>query len=329
MGSLFSSSPRPLFDANTELPDLKGKVAIVTGGNSGVGFATVQLLARAGAKVYLAARNESRATGALFRLDAEGRGPGNGDVVWLKLDLSDPRAAKQSAEVFLQKEQRLDILINNAAIMSSPFQMNAVGIQETMVVNHFSPFIFTRTLLPLLKSTAEAGSDVRIIAVTSSTITMVPRDAHFRTREDWNVKYEGQVFDGLKRYAKSKLASVLWINELQRRLNADGSPITCVSVDPGAIDTEGSRAVKSRSLVLRIILNLLQFLRAVASPPESARGVVLAAVSPALQNDPSAYKAALFKPIGKVVPKPGLAANEELGKEMWDSTEALLREMGV
>ncbi len=78
--------------------------------SSGVGFASVQLLARAGAKVYLAARNESRATGALSRLDAEDLGPGNGEVVWLKLDLSDPKAARQSAEAFLQKEQRLDIL---------------------------------------------------------------------------------------------------------------------------------------------------------------------------------------------------------------------------
>lgn len=78
--------------------------------STGIGLATVQHLARAGAKVYLAARNESRATGAMAQLDAEGFAPGNGEVVWLKLDLSDPRDAKKSAEEFLKREERLDIL---------------------------------------------------------------------------------------------------------------------------------------------------------------------------------------------------------------------------
>lgn len=67
-------------------------------------------LARAGAKVYLAARDESRATGALAQLEVDGLGPGNGEVVWLKLDLTDPRDVKKSAEEFLKRETRLDIL---------------------------------------------------------------------------------------------------------------------------------------------------------------------------------------------------------------------------
>lgn len=78
--------------------------------SAGIGFATVQHLARAGAKVYLAARNESRATGAIARLEHEGLQPGDGEVIWLKLDLSDPRDAKKVAEEFLKREKRLDIL---------------------------------------------------------------------------------------------------------------------------------------------------------------------------------------------------------------------------
>ena len=78
--------------------------------SAGIGFATVQHLARAGAKVYLAARNESRATGAIARLEQEGLQPGDGEVIWLKLDLSDPRDAKKAAEEFLKREKRLDIL---------------------------------------------------------------------------------------------------------------------------------------------------------------------------------------------------------------------------
>jgi NAD(P)-dependent dehydrogenase (short-subunit alcohol dehydrogenase family) len=76
--------------------------------STGIGYATVQHLARRGAKVYLAARNESRATGAIAKLEADGLG--SGEVHWLKLDLSDPRTAKSAAEEFRKREQRLDLL---------------------------------------------------------------------------------------------------------------------------------------------------------------------------------------------------------------------------
>ncbi|KAG6811832.1 hypothetical protein H0H92_005629 [Tricholoma furcatifolium] len=98
------------FDPLTDIVDLKGKVIIVTGGNKGIGYGTVQHLARGGAKVYLAARNEERARIAIETLREGGFEPGNGDVAWLELDLSDPRSAKHSAEKFLTMEKRLDVL---------------------------------------------------------------------------------------------------------------------------------------------------------------------------------------------------------------------------
>jgi len=98
------------FDPQADLPLLHGKVIIVTGGNGGIGFATVQQLARRGAKVYMSSRNEEKCKAAIERLKKESLEPGNGQVEFLKLDLVDPRGAKQSAEEFMKKEERLDVL---------------------------------------------------------------------------------------------------------------------------------------------------------------------------------------------------------------------------
>lgn len=129
----------PTFDPAKDLPDLTGKVVIVTGSTyvtsscsllfklpvtpyidrtsfvhivcrSGIGLATAAVLLRKGAKVYFAARNEEKAKACIKRVEEEGLGPGNGQAVFLQLDLADPRGAKKAAEEFKAKEERLDIL---------------------------------------------------------------------------------------------------------------------------------------------------------------------------------------------------------------------------
>ncbi|KAF8076822.1 hypothetical protein FPV67DRAFT_1406871 [Lyophyllum atratum] len=106
--------PSKTFNPVRDLPTMKGKVVLVTGSSSGIGFATLQHLSRMGAKVYMATPNEERSKAALERVENEGREPGLGEVIWHELDLEDPRNAKASAERFMEKEKRLDVL-------SSPF----------------------------------------------------------------------------------------------------------------------------------------------------------------------------------------------------------------
>lgn len=120
------------FDPATDVPDLSGRVVIVTGGkwvkpppdlanklishtSSGLGLETVKVLARHGARVYLAARNRQKGLNAIERIRAAGLSPGNGPIEFLELDLASPKLAKSAAEIFLKKEKRLDILVNNAA----------------------------------------------------------------------------------------------------------------------------------------------------------------------------------------------------------------------
>ncbi|KAI0360523.1 NAD-P-binding protein [Trametes cingulata] len=328
MGSFFSKQPK--FDPAKDLQDLTGKVAIVTGGNSGIGFATVQLLARHGAKVYIGARSEERAKAAIERLRAEGLEPGKGEVEWLELDLGDPRKAKQSAETFLTKEKRLDILVNNAGVMRIPYRLVEPyeGIQENMLVNHVSPFVFTKTLLPLLTQTAkEPGSDVRVVVVSSETIGYLKgRELHFRDINDLNEKFGNNIASDLKRYAYSKLANVLYAKQLQKKLDFEGIPITVMSLHPGAVYTEGFH--KDPLTKAPIIGPLFTFVasKLFLTPTEGAYASVFAAASPRVKEERDKYKGAYLVPPGKIETPPApQAENKELAEELWATTEAVLK----
>lgn len=223
-----------------EMVDLKGKVVIVTGGNSGIGYGTVRHLARAGAKVYMAARNETRAAEAIERLKTKPLEPGIGEVVWLNLDLSDPRLARQSAEEFMRKEKRLDVLVNNAGVMLEPYETGPDGMSSLVIVNYLSPFVFTQTLLPLLTSTSqESNSDVRIINVSSASHKWAPSGFKCDTIQDLNVSYDKKWFSSFWRYAHSKLLVILWTMTLQKQFDVTQppTPITAISLHPGSVDT--------------------------------------------------------------------------------------------
>ncbi|KAI0336796.1 NAD-P-binding protein [Cubamyces sp. BRFM 1775] len=326
MGSFISKQPK--FDPAKDLADLTGKVAIVTGGNSGIGYATVQHLARRGAKVYIGARSEERAKAAIERLRAEGLQPGNGELDWFQLDLGDPRKAKEGAEAFLAKEQRLNILVNNAGIMRVPYNIDKTyGIQDNMLVNHVSPFVFTKALLPLLVQTAkEPGSDVRIVMVASGTIRMLKgREVHFRDINDFNLKFSGILAD-MNRYALSKLANVLYAKQLQKKFDFEGIPITVMSLHPGSVNTEGLSKDPSMQtfLVGPVIKSLLGWF--FVSPSEGAYTSVFAAASPVVKAERDRYKGAWLEPPGKLVTPPTPhAEDKELAEELWKTTETILR----
>ncbi|KAL1939523.1 hypothetical protein VTO73DRAFT_9834 [Trametes versicolor] len=332
MGGLLSSST-PKFDPTKDLADLTGKVVIVTGGNSGIGYTTVQNLARHGAKVYIGARSEERAKAAIERLRAEGLEPGNGELEWLELDLSDPRKVKESAEAFLRKEDRLDILVNNAGVMRIPYKIDTTyGIQQNMLVNHVSPFVFTKTLLPLLSETAKKPeSDVRIVVVSSGTIsTMKGRNVHFRDINDINQKFGNHMASDYHRYAYSKLANVLYAKQLQRRLDLEGIPITVLALHPGAINTEGVRKDPGASLpILGPIVKLI-ITKLLTTPEEGAYTSSFAAASPIVKAEREKYKGAYLNPPGKIVTPPAPEAeSKELAEELWATTETILQSFNL
>ncbi|KAF8168876.1 hypothetical protein BJ912DRAFT_1149539 [Pholiota molesta] len=332
----------PQFTPERDLPDLTGKVIFVTGANHGIGYATVKHLAARGAKVYLGARSEEKGRAAVAALEREladaagtaGTAPGAGAVVYHHCDLSTPAQAKDAAEKLMEREKRLDVLINNAGVLADK------AIQDQiMMVNHFGAFQLTQSLLPLLiKTASEADSDVRIVYVSSNAhqLGRAKRpDIHFRTLADFNPDTSADWFPAFSLYCLSKLANLLTLLALARRLSAHG--ITCLAVHPGAVNTFSSR------LPLRPLLNPIINLFFV-SPEVGAYPSVFAAASPVVKAEAEAeveaevdggkkkdgevgrWQGAYVVPPGKMGVMGENARDERLQEEIWEATVRILGE---
>ncbi|KAK7042951.1 hypothetical protein VNI00_008688 [Paramarasmius palmivorus] len=343
------------FDPLKDVVDLSGKVAIVTGGNRGTGYATVQHLLRAGAKVYMAARDEKKANEAIENLKKDESWKGKGEVVWLKLDLSDPREAKKAAEEFLGKEKRLDILGEEESLsrvshqvdppnsseqcgavvseihcdwislgLDSTFEKTPDGPSNMVTVNYTSPFIFTETLLPLLKSTAlEPDSDVRIVNVSSAAHKYAPTSIKFQEIDDLCVEYKDRYFATFLRYGHSKLLEILWTKQLQKRLQSSDPPvpITVISLHPGAIDTFSNRL--PLTFIVRPLLRLV-FL----APERGAHTSVFAAAAKTVRENKDLYKGVYLEPEG-VIKKPTQGENEKLAEDLYQLTKKFFSGIGI
>lgn len=316
------------FDPVTDLPDLSGKVILITGGNAGIGRSTVKHLARRGAKVYMAARSQTKAEEAIAQLKAEGLGPGNGDIIWLKLDLKDPRNAKKAAEEFMKQEKRLDVLIHNAAVLLENYAMTPDGVQEIVMVNVISHIVLTRTLQPLLDQTAaEPNSDVRIVVVASDAHRFVSGEPHFRNLDDLNKELKSSLSPTFARYCISKLMNILYASELQRRLTAIGSPITVIALHPGAVNTFSDKPplnLKFIAFLAKPIVSLF-----FSQPDQGAYTSAFAAASEEVAKQREKYKGAYLTPVAKLSEPTKVAKDEGLAKELWDTVEKFLEEKGI
>ncbi|KIK62756.1 hypothetical protein GYMLUDRAFT_197864 [Collybiopsis luxurians FD-317 M1] len=319
-----------------ELTDLHGKVAIVTGGNSGIGYATIQFLTEQGAKVYMGSRNEEKALTAIEQLQENLRQKNKtgGSVHWLRLDLLDPRLAERAAEEIIRKEKRLDILINNAA-GGTPNSMTKDGLLEMMVVNYISHFVLTETLLPLLKSTAaEKDSDVRIINLTSAYHAKVKVDS-FVGKETLNKQY-GDTMKG-HLYGVTKLANILHTKHLQSRLNSEGARITCITLHPGVVATPGVYQLFSSSGLLQKLLAKTIIPLFFQEPRQGAMNSAFAAASKQVaaarestdEAEKKMYEGVYLMPIGKITEPSKYAKDERLQNELYETTREILDEMGL
>jgi NAD(P)-dependent dehydrogenase (short-subunit alcohol dehydrogenase family) len=205
-----------------DIPDQAGRVAVVTGANSGLGYITSRELARNGARVVLACRDEVRGREAVARLIAA---VPDADVELRSLDMASLASIRSFAEDIQAAYPALDLLINNAGVMAIPRRETADGFEMQFGTNHLGHFALTGLLLPLLIDQAGA----RVVTVSST--------AHKPGKLDFDDLMHEHNYRRWQVYSDSKLANLLFAFELQRRLAAINAPLVSVAAHPGLAAT--------------------------------------------------------------------------------------------
>ena len=210
------------------IPDLTGKVIIVTGANSGIGYEAAKAFARKGAQVILACRSMDKAEAALVAIQAE---VPNAQAEIMPLDLASQASVHAFADAFKAKHDQLDVLVNNAGIMMVPYATTEDGFESQFATNHLGHFALTGLLVDLLLKTPKS----RVVSVSSTGHRMGSMD------------FDDLMFDGgtgyspARAYGRSKLANLLFTYELQRRFEAIGADAIATAAHPGGSNTNLGR----------------------------------------------------------------------------------------
>ncbi|HVT63660.1 MAG TPA: oxidoreductase [Mycobacteriales bacterium] len=222
-----------------DIPDQSGRVAVVTGANSGLGYHTALELARHGARVVVASRSDVKGKEAVARLIAE---VPDADVDLRGLDLADLASVRSFADGIQASYPSVDLLINNAGVMAIPRQLTKDGFEMQFGTNHLGHFALTGLMLPLLMRTADA----RVVTVSST--------AHKPGRIDFDDLQHEKSYRKWKVYSDSKLANLLFAYELQRRLTAVGSGLISVAAHPGTSATNLVAVSAQDNIIKRIVM---------------------------------------------------------------------------
>lgn len=280
----------------TKTNRIDGKVVIVTGCNTGIGKETVLELAARGAHIHMACRDQAKCDEA--REDVISR-TGNSHIYSRVLDLSSMESIRSFAKKFIEEEQRLDILINNAGVMAMPRTLTKDGFEMQIGVNHMGHFLLTNLLLDLLKSSAPS----RIVVLSSIA-------HHFGNinKEDLNSE---KSYNKFQAYSQSKLANVLFSRELSKRLIGTG--VTVNSVHPGIVKTQLGRYL-IHTHVRTVINPFLQYF--FKTPASGAQTTLAVALDPQFEKVSGKY----FRDC-KIVTEGSAARNDETAAWLWDTSD--------
>jgi NAD(P)-dependent dehydrogenase (short-subunit alcohol dehydrogenase family) len=245
----------------------QGRTVVVTGASTGIGFETAKALAIRGATVVLASRNPAKTEAAVARI---ARAAPGADVSIVDLDLASLASVHRAAAEISSRHPRLDLLINNAGVMMTPFAHTEDGFELQVGTNHLGHFALTGLLLD------------RLLAVPGSRIVTVSSFAHRQGRLDLgDLHFERRRYRPTAAYGQSKLANLLFTYELQRRLVAVNAPTIALAVEPGVVATDLPRYTTA---MIRAIVKLLAALVGQRNPAMGALATLRAATGPGVQG---------------------------------------------
>ncbi len=271
---------------------MKNRICIVTGGNTGIGKATVAGLAQLGATVVIACRDIDKGRAARDEIAAK---TASNNLHVMQLDLACLGSVRAFAAAFTAKFKRLDVLVENAGVMTRKRELTADGIEMNFGVNHVGHFLLTELLLPLLKTSAPS----RIVVVSSNM--------HASGRIDFDDLAMEKTWSGS--YPRSKLANMLFVRALSKRL--DGTRVGVNGLHPGVIATELARDYPAP---IRLIAKWF-----FKSPEQGARTSLYLATAPEAAGISGRYFADAKEK------KPGKSAlDEALAERLWAETELLV-----
>jgi NAD(P)-dependent dehydrogenase (short-subunit alcohol dehydrogenase family) len=228
----------------SNIPDITGKTAVVTGSSSGIGFETARVLAARGAHVILAVRNMEKGNAAAVKMRS--RFP-QSDVVVMALDLASLASVRAFAAAMHEKYSRLDFLINNAGVMIPPYSKTADGFELQFGTNHLGHFALTGLLMDLLQSAPKA----RIVNVSSFM--------HKSGNIDFNdLAWEKRKYQQWKAYGDSKIANLYFTYHLHKKLTAAGSTVSVTCAHPGWTNTDLQRHVPYQEFFNRLFAQTVE-----------------------------------------------------------------------
>ncbi len=282
---------------------MQGKIVLITGGNSGIGKETAVALAQVGATVAFTSRDPKKGEAAA----ADIRERSGADVALLSLDLASFASIRACAAAFLERYEKLDVLINNAGLILSERTETEDGFETTFGVNHLGHFLLTQLLLDRVKASAPA----RIINVASR--------AHRFARDglDFDDLQMAKGYSGMQAYGRAKLANIYFTRELARRL--EGTGVTANAVHPGTVATGFARDGDVRVPFSWLVVLAKPFLR---SPEKGAETSIYLASSPEVEGVTGKY----FVDSHEAEPT-AIALDAAAARRLWDISEELVSEV--
>ncbi|KAJ3485815.1 hypothetical protein NLI96_g4701 [Meripilus lineatus] len=289
--------PKSTFSTD-QIPDLSGRVVIVTGGNTGIGKETIKVLLEHNAKVYMASRSRDKAQAAIDDLKSQtGK-----DAIYLELDLSSLAGVRRAAEEFMSKERELHILFNNAGVMWPPVDLvTEDGYDLQFGTNVIGHFFFTELLMPALLAGKETSPDGHARVVTTSS-----SGAYFHTLQ-WETFVDGPARrkkTPMDLYHQSKFGNVVVARQVAKRYADKG--IISTSVNPGNLKTD---LLRHASAIQKFFVKFMLY-----PAPYGALTQLWAGTMPETIN----YNGQFLVPWARQGRCRAEAYDDELGEQLWN-----------